>query len=297
MVKSRFRQGLLAVAVALSLVFAGCGARDGKPAAKPTAPGLTVNVIDVGQGDAILIRTAQQTVLVDTGDVPAKEKLVAFLKDQGISQLDKVFITHPHADHLGGMAQIMDSFPVKHIYDSGQTTTTAMFRNYLAMVHKKNIPFTVVSPGMLIDIGAGAALKVLGPPKPLLAGTGSDLNNNSIVMRLIYGNFSMLLAGDAEEAAESAILKQFGSEIKSNVLKSGHHGSHTSSSLPFLQAVAPEVAIISVGKNNDYHHPHPSTLKKYAERKIKVYRTDMDGTVTVNVAPEGKSYTITKERQ
>ncbi len=282
-------------AVLMALMIAGCSKGTPYPGAVNGAKApLTIQVIDVGQGDAILIRASGQVTLVDTGDVPAREKLVSYIKNQGITTIDKVIITHPHADHLGGMNSILENFTVKHVYDSGQTTTTPMYRQYLTTIRKKNIPFTVLLAGSQIDIGGETVLKIFNPDKPYIVGE-SDLNNNSVVAKLIYGSFSMLLAGDAEHEAEARMLEKYSGELKSTVLKSGHHGSSTSSTPAFLKAVTPEVAIISVGANNDYHHPHPSTLKKYADLKYKVYRTDKDGTVTIT--SDGQTYTITKEKQ
>lgn len=281
-----------AIILTFLLFLTSCGhdsAERGKPGSR--AP-LTVQVLDIGQGDAILIRTPNQVILVDTGDIPTRSKLVDVLKSQGISILDKVIITHPHADHLGGMTAIMDNFTVKQIYDSGLPTTTALYRQYLTAVQKKNIPFAVLNAGSELDLGGGVILKIFAPEKPFI--TNSEANNASIVGRLIYGNFSMLLAGDAENESESRMVQRYGTELASAVLKSGHHGSNTSSSPAFLRTVHPEAVIISVGANNDYHHPHPSTLKKYKESKINVWRTDTDGTVTVT--SDGESYNISKEK-
>lgn len=282
---------VLILALVMLALVAGCG----KPAVDNPKPNkLAVNVMDVGQGDAVLIRTPEQITLIDTGDMPARDKLVAYLKGQGISAIDNLIITHPHADHIGGAVIILEHFTVKHVYDSGQPTTTSLYRNYLSLIQKKKIPFSVLTAGGQIDIGNGGLLKVFFPDTPFISGSESDLNNNSIVIRLVYGDFSMLLTGDAEQEAEGRMLKKFAGELKSQVLKSGHHGSRSSSSLPFLEVVKPEVAIISDGVNNDYHHPHPSTLKKYDKLKIKVYRTDTDGTVTVD--SDGKTYNITNEK-
>lgn len=277
------------------IVMTGCkgGTAGGNNLTAANTP-LTVKVLDVGQGDAILIRAKDQIVLVDTGDVPAKDELVKMLKNQGITTIDKLIITHPHADHIGGATAVLQAFTVKQIYDSGQKTTSNLYKQYLTQIQKKNIPFTVVSAGMTIDLGNDMVLNILAPDKSLINGTESDLNNNSIVAKLVYQNFSMLLTGDAESESEARMLKKDAAILKSVVLKSGHHGSRTSSSVPFLQAVSPEAAIISLGANNEYHHPHPSTLKKYQDKKIAIYRTDKDGTVTVS--SDGKNYTITKER-
>lgn len=284
---------LLALVMTITVVAAGCSAPSaGQDRTNVAQSQLKIQVLDIGQGDAILIRTAQEVILVDTGDVPTREKLVNYIKSQGITTIDKVFITHPHADHLGGMAGVLNNFTVKQIYDSGLTTTTSLYRQYLTAVQKKNIPFAVVSPGTQIDIGGGVILKVLEPEKPFI--TNSELNNNSIVLKLSYGSFSMLLPGDTEREGENRLLKSYAGELKTTVLKAGHHGSNTSSTTEFLKAVAPEAIIISVGQNNDYHHPHPSTMKKYADINAKVYRTDNDGTVTIT--SDGKNYSITKEK-
>jgi len=287
------RKGLgliLAIVVAMMVVVAGCGKEITKPAEQGQQ--LIVKVLDVGQGDAILIRVAGQTVLVDTGDIGTRDKMVAYIKKEGITTIDKVIITHPHADHLGGIPGILENFRVGQIYDSGQTTTTALYRQYLSLVNKKNIPFTVVTPGTEIVIANDIKLKIFAPTKPFI--TESALNNNSIVAKLIYNKFSILLTGDGEKDSEAHMLKSYGAELKSTVLKAGHHGSNTSSTPEFLKVVGPEAAIISVGANNDYHHPHPSTLKKYEQAKLKVYRTDQDG--TVSITSDGNTYTITKEK-
>jgi len=287
------RKGLclmLVILVAMMVVVAGCKKETAKSAEQGQQ--LIVKVLDIGQGDAILIRVAGQTVLVDTGDIEHREQMVAYIKKEGITTIDKVIITHPHADHLGGMPGILDNFKVGHIYDSGKTSTTALYRQYLSAVNKKNIPFTVATPGSEIIIGDNIKLKIFAPDKSLLAET--EMNNSSIVAKLIYNKFSMLLTGDAEKESEALMLKSYAGELKSNVLKAGHHGSNTSSTPELLKAVGAEAAIISLGANNDYHHPHPSTLKKYEQAKLKVYRTDLDGTVTIT--SDGNTYNITKEK-
>lgn len=295
--KNKWLVVLMIIGAAMLLV-AGCSKENGKsvPQSAKQSPNnapLTVKVLDIGQGDAILIRAAGQIVLVDTGDIGTKDKLVDYIKKEGITTIDKVIITHPHADHLGGMTGILENFKVSQIYDSGQTTTTALYRKYLSLVQKKGIPFTILTAGAEIPISDEIKFKVLAPEKPFIT-EGSELNNNSVVAKLIYRNFSMLLTGDAEKESEERMLKTYKAELKSSLLKVGHHGSNTSSSAAFLKAVAPEAAFISLGANNDYHHPHPSTLKRYEEAQVKVYRTDISGTVTI--ASDGKAYTITKER-
>ena len=289
---------MIAVLMAIMAVAAGCSSGIVKPAeqgqrfeGQQNSP-LIVKVLDVGQGDATLIRVAGQTVLVDTGDIEHRDKIVAYLKREGITTIDKVIITHPHADHLGGMPGILENFTVGRIYDSGRTATTALYRQYLSLVNKKKIPFTVVTPGTEIIIANDIKLKIFAPDKSFLADT--EMNNNSVVAKLIYNKFSMLLTGDAEKESEAIMLKTYAAELKSTLLKSGHHGSNTSSTSEFLKAVKADAVIISLGAHNDYHHPHPSTLKKYEQAKLKIYRTDLDG--TVSITSDGQTYTITKEK-
>ncbi len=292
---------VIAVALFAVLVAAGCSgagitAQPGGKAPATVAAGspLTVQVLDVGQGDAILIRTPEQVVLIDTGDVPARDKLVSMLKSQGITTVDKLIITHPHADHIGGAAALFANFTVKQVYDSGQKTTSNLYRQYLTQISKKKIPFAVVTAGTTIELGNEAQLRILAPEQPFIGGSEPDLNNNSIVAKLIYGNFSMLMTGDAEKEAEERMLKKDAASLKSTLLKSGHHGSKTSSTLPFLKAVNAEAALISLGAGNEYGHPHTVVLKRYSDRKMQVYRTDTEGTLTVT--SDGRTYAITKER-
>ncbi len=282
--------------VAMLIASAGCSAKkvveQGQVSSGQEQGALQVKVLDIGQGDAILIRGGGQTVLVDTGDIETRDKLVAYIKKEGITAIDTVIITHPHADHLGGMLGVLENFKVKQIYDSGQTGTTALYRKYLSEVQKQKIPFNLVKAGDEISITNEIKLKFLAPSKPFI--TESAMNNNSIVAKLTYNQFSMLLTGDAEKESEKNMVKNYPKELKSTVLKAGHHGSNTSSSSGFLKAVAPEAVIISLGVNNDYHHPHPSTLKKYVDAQLKIYRTDLDGTVTIT--SDGKTYKILKEK-
>ena len=252
-------------------------------------------MLDVNQADAILIQTPQQAILVDTGDIKTKEKLVSYIQQAGITVLDKVVITHAHADHLGGMSEVIKSIPIRQIYDSTFPYTTATYRNYLRTVQQKKIPFSRLHAGMQIDLDNGIYLKVLAPEKEFITGSGSDINNSSIVLKLVYGDFSMLLTGDAEVESEQLMLKQYKAELKSRVLKSPHHGSRTSSSPAFLKAVAPEAVVISLGANNDYHYPHPSVMKRYQAAKMNIFRTDLHGTVTIT--SDGKTYTIKKEKR
>lgn len=276
----------------ITLILSGCG-KGAEKAVNTEAP-LEIKVLDVGQGDAILIKAGGKVTLIDTGDVPMRDKLMVGLSNAGVKSIDNLILTHPHADHIGGVKDVLSTYEVKAIYDSGQVTTSKLYKDYLLLAKKKNIPIKIVSEGDTLDIGDGVNLAVLNPFKPPITGTKSDLNINSIVTRLTYGNFSMLLAADAETEAEEKMVEKYGNKLKSTILKSPHHGSNTSSSPEYLKKIAPEVVIISVGANNDYHHPHPSVLKRYQTNKYKIYRTDENGTVTI--LSDGKNYNIIKEK-
>ena len=258
-------------------------------------------MLDVGQGDAILIRTAEQTILIDTGDTDEHEKFAAALKKEGVKTVDKLIITHPHADHLGGASVVFKECEVRAVYDNGQTTNSKLYREYLKTIKAKGIAYQALRDGDTLDFGSGVSFKVLSPTEEMVKEGGKNkdgkvnLNLNSVVGRLTYGNFSMLFTGDAEQETEAGILQRHkAEEIKSLVLKSPHHGSKTSSSPAYLKAAAPEAALISLGAGNEYHHPHQVTLDKYAKMNMKVWRTDQSGTITVT--SNGQGYEIKGEK-
>lgn len=300
---------MVSVLVLLTAMLTGCGssarsagsASSGSNAAAGAGKDLTVKMLDVGQGDAILIRTAEQTILIDTGDTDEHEKFAAALKKEGVKTVDKLIITHPHADHLGGASVVFKECEVRAVYDNGQTTNSKLYREYLKTIKAKGIAYQALRDGDTLDFGSGVSFKVLSPTEEMVKEGGKNkdgkinLNLNSIVGRLTYGDFSMLFTGDAEQETEAGILQRHkAEEIKSLVLKSPHHGSKTSSSPAYLKAAAPEAALISLGAGNEYHHPHQVTLDKYAKMNMKVWRTDQSGTITVT--SNGQGYEIKGEK-
>lgn len=259
---------------------------------------LTVKVLNIGQGDSILIQTGEKTVLVDTSDVDERDKLRAELKKADVKKIDTIILTHPHADHIGGMDVVLDEYPVGMVYDNGMPSTSKLFLGYVKKLKEKKIERKGLVAGDRVDLGGGAVFEVLAPSAELVKegnvkGYKHDPNNESVVGRLVYGNFSMMLTGDAEKKEEQEILAA-GSSVQSTILKSGHHGSKTSSSADFLRAVRPEAALISCGMNNDYGHPHKETMKKYHALDIPVYVTAANGTITVT--SDGKTYDISVEK-
>lgn len=280
---------LLLVASVLLLWFgASC---QGKPATTEPGSELLLAVLDVGQADSILVKSpAGRTMLIDAGNGRSDvEKVVLpFLRAQGITSLDYLVLTHPHQDHVGGMPTLLDSLPVSAFVDSVQPgITNQTYLQTLQAVQTKAIKPIKARRGQTdIDLGAGTEVKVLGPEDPLLETGDSTTNNNGVVLRLTYGSVSVFLAADIEQEAERRLLGRR-DNLRSQILKVGHHGSRYSSSPEFLDAVNPEVALISAGAGNPYGHPHGQLLERLERRNLKTYRTDLHGTIQVLVDERG----------
>jgi beta-lactamase superfamily II metal-dependent hydrolase len=232
---------------------------------------LKIHYIDVGQGDSELIQIGDKNILIDAGT--SDKKALKYLKSIGVTTLDYVIATHPHEDHIGSMDDVINNLNVKTFYAPKATTTTKTFENMVNALKNKNLQITVPKVGGQITIG-NATLTFLAPNSEKY----EDLNNYSIVVKLKYGNNSFIFMGDAEDVSESEILaKQL--DIQADVIKVGHHGSSSSTTQAFLDKLNPKYAIISCGKDNDYGHPHKETLDKLKAKNIKIFRTDLNGTI------------------
>ena len=253
-----------------------------------TAGTLKVSVLDVGQGDSILIQSpAGKTMLIDAGPSDGGSRVVADLKARGITSLDAAVASHGDADHIGGYQVVLSQFSVAHFYDPGYPHTTSTYEKLLTTIDQKNIKYTTPTAGQSIDLDPAVRIDVLSPDGKNAGGT----NDNMLVLRLSYGSTSFLLAGDMPDTLEQKIA----STLKpTTVLKVGHHGSKTSSSAAFLDVIKPEVAIISVGPGNSYGHPAAETLSRHQAVGAKVYRTDQAGTVTVTT--DGNTYTVAADK-
>jgi len=233
--------------------------------------------IDLGQADGILIQSAKNAVLIDGGEYATRDTLVNYLQNAGITTLDYVVATHPHSDHIGGLATVVEKFEVKNVLMPDATNNTATFEKLLTAIENKGISITVPSVGDKITAGI-IEFTVLAP-----AGKDyKDLNDVSLVLRMVYGETAILFTGDAEAVSEKEMLKS-GLSLRANVLKAGHHGSRSSSSADFLDVVRPGMVVVSCGRQNSYGHPHKEFLERVGqpERNITLLRTDELGTIII----------------
>jgi competence protein ComEC len=250
---------------------------------------LRVNVIDVGQGDAVLVEFPDgKTMLVDAGprtmSYDAGERsVVPFLKRRNISTIDLLVVSHPHSDHIGGAPAVLEQCDVKRVIDSGQPIRSEIYSTYLRDVRGERCAFESAHVGTAIDESPNVRLYVLSPAPGYVdvdtTHPPGNLNNTSVVVKLQYGDISMLLSGDAEKEAEDDMVAVYGDFLRSTLLKVGHHGSSTSSTQMFLDEVRPDFAVISVGKNNKFHHPSPTVIQRYEEMGVHISRTDEEGAI------------------
>lgn len=256
---------------------------------------LYVHCLDIGQGDAILIEWRGRWTMIDTGDVEHRAQIADYLDRYSVKRLEQLIITHPDGDHLGGAYAVLRHVPVGRVYDNGQEKLNYMYRTYLRTLARTGVKRTTARKDDVIDLDDGATLTLMGPPQPLLTRKAgkADYNNNSVVAMLSYGDFRMLLTGDAEKEEEAWLVENYANRLRATVLKVGHHGSYTSSSADFLRRVRPQIAVISCGRNNSYGFPHKEPMARLNVIETKVYRTDRDGTVTV--LTDGKAVAVRKE--
>ncbi|PKM92769.1 MAG: hypothetical protein CVU80_01605 [Elusimicrobia bacterium HGW-Elusimicrobia-4] len=259
------------------------------------ASALTVTFINVGQvGDSILIQTPlNKNILIDGGLWYAGEKNIApVLKNKNIEKIDTVILTHPHGDHYGGLEYILKNFKVSEVLDSGIASPIDPYQDFLEEVKKSGAAYKIVAVGEKYDWGGCEAI-VLNSKNEILYSTAA-YNDHSVVIKLVHGKNSFLFTGDIEKEAEN-FLRGYGIKIKSTVLKIPHHGSSSSSSYEFLKKVAPKIAVLTVGYPNDYGPPVFSTLEKYKQLNIKLYRTDIDG--NIEIISDGKAIKINTEKK
>lgn len=238
---------------------------------------LRVQIIDVGQGDSILVECGGKSLLIDAGDNGSEQKIINVLRSRGVQKLNYIIATHPHADHIGAMPEVINEFGAELLImpkiPDNLIPTSATFSALLDAMEKNCDKNVYSSVGKVYQLG-GASFEILGP----ISQNSEDLNENSVVIRLDYGENSFLLTGDASGYEENEILNS-GADISCDVLKVGHHGSSTSSSAKFLKKVMPGISVISCGANNRYGHPNANTVKRLRKVCDNIYRTDIDGDI------------------
>lgn len=249
---------------------------------------VAVHFIDVGQGDAeLILLPGGKTLLIDAGDNGQEGRLLSHLRSAGVSQIDYLVGTHPHADHIGGMQEVVDAFPIGKIFMPKVTHTSKTYLDLLKSIDGKGLSIETAHQGKLLFDENGVRAEFLAPCQD----SYDELNNYSAVLRLTYQNVSFLFTGDAEVLSENEMLSA-GVHVQATVLKIGHHGSSTSTNPKFLKAVLPVYAVISCGKGNSYGHPHTQTLKNLKKSGVQVFRTDEMGTIIMET--DGKNVNIKK---
>lgn len=239
---------------------------------------LEVYFVDVGQGDGVVIKNGDIFVVVDGGEKSSANIFTGFLSSLGAEEIELYVATHPHSDHIGAGASVLNEFDVKTVmtttFSEFNMPTTKTYENFLTAVDDEDCDVIFVEPGESYTVG-DMTLDIFAPIKET-----NDYNNMSIVFKLTYGKTSFLFTGDAEKESEELML-QNGFDLSADVLKMGHHGSSTSSSEEFFNTVHPRIAVISCGEGNSYGHPHRETIALLDTTKTKYYRTDESGTVVI----------------
>ncbi|MDC3413451.1 MBL fold metallo-hydrolase [Aquibacillus sp. 3ASR75-11] len=264
---------------------------------EPRNKEMKVHFIDVGQGDSILIETPNGKNMLIDGGAPSKGKdVVRYLKKEGITTIDLVVSTHPDVDHVGGLAHVLEELNVKKVLDSGKLHTTEMYYDYINQIKKHNIPVELAQEGQKIELDPKIDIKVLNDYRFMKTN-----NQASLVLSVKYGSIDFLLMGDVEIDQEQYLLDRY--NLRSEIVKVGHHGSDSSSSFEFLQKVDPEAAILTYGPNNEFGHPVDRVIENLQQVGSTIYSTAKSGNIvittdgnTYDVKVSGKSYITTDSK-
>ena len=256
-----------------------------------TGGGLTVRYIDVGQADCALLECDGEFLLIDGGNRDDSQLVVSFLEQQGVKELAAVVCSHAHEDHVGGLPAVLAVYPTKAVYAPTKTYSSSIFDKFVYYTDQQGLDITIPAPGDQFALGQ-AVVTVLGPVKSY-----ADTNDTSIVLRVTYGETSFLFTGDMETEAENDMLDYWEgkADCKADVLKVGHHCSNTSTGYRFLNEVNPAYGVISVGKGNDYGHPHKEPMSRLRQAGVTILRTDELG--TIQAVSDGKEVTFTWQNQ
>jgi len=251
---------------------------------------LEVDFFDVGQGDAIFVETMdKKQILIDGGpDLSVLEKIGRAMSFYD-RYIDIIVLTHPEQDHLNGLIEILKRYNVGAVITSGIIKDTEQYKEFIRIIKEKNIPIYIAKLGGEIDFGNNIKLNILYPFESIAGKEASDVNNFSVVSQLIYNNFKLLLTGDIEKSAENKLINS-GIDLKSDILKIAHHGSKTSTSDEFLKKVDASLAMILVGKDNKYGHPHQEVLDRLAN--LQIFQTGKDG--DIKIFSDGNQFFVKK---
>ena len=278
------------------------------------AENLTAHFIDVGQGDSILLQFNGKSLLIDGGPAEMGSRLEEYLREQNVTHLDLMILTHPHDDHIGGLIAVLEDFPVKQAMDNGENDSTLIYKRFRALIDKKNISYALAYAGQEIDLDPALKIEVLWPPSGGISGgaklsqnkaiknpwesivvraLSGDMNQHSLVLRITYNRISLLLMGDADTVVEGILISSVGN-LSSQILKVGHHGGTSASRSEFLEKVRPAVSVISVGEGNLYGYPTKRTLDALQAVGSRVYRTDTCGDIIITT--DGRNYSLSSEK-
>ena len=289
MYKNNLNNTVFLIAVLFISIITACTLKP-IPSTYKAARTATIHFLDVGQGDSTLFSLPSgEIILVDAGDSSAGLKVTGYLKDLGISRIDHLIFTHLHDDHIGGIFMVMKEFDVINIYDNGFSNPDSyIYKDYFSLIDNSPSIYNILRTGTSLTFGE-VSIEVLNPrAQP----TGNH-NRDSIVMKVNYGNISVLMAGDMETVGERDLLKR-SHGLSSQILKVSHHGDRDSTSDEFLKRLQPEIAIISVGEGNKYARPHQEVLDRLNRTGARVYRTDINGAIILKT--DGNEYSLQTER-
>ena len=284
---TKFLKSLISILIMASFIFTGCAtdgvANDNLSSVSPSGV-LEVHFLNVGQADCSLIKFSDgSNMLIDAGNNGDAKYVTEYLNNQGVKRLDVVVGTHPHEDHIGSLDTVINNFDIGTVYMPDDVATTKTFTGVIDAIENKGLSITEPVVGSTFNLG-GANFTILGPQKKY-----DDHNNNSIVLKMVYGDTSFMFTGDAEVKAEEDIMAK-GYDLKADVLKVGHHGSSTSTSDKWLSLVDPMYAVIQCEKGNDYGHPHKETIQKLNAKGIEIFRNDELGEIVITT--DGKNITV-----
>lgn len=256
-----------------------------EPASETVTEGkLMVHYLDVGQGDSIFIELPNgEAMLIDSGENHHGEGIIEYIENEGYNRIDYLVGTHPHSDHIGSMAYIVNNFDIGSIYLPKVSANTKQYESLLSAIQNKGLTVKNGKAGVNVVSGTGFSADIIAP----LTIDKGNLNNCSIVLKIVFGTTSFLFTGDAETGEMNDIDK---GELRSDVLKAGHHGSKTSTTNKLIKKIKPEFTVISCGKGNEYGHPHSEVLKALEKTGSRVYRTDKDQTIII--ISDGREYTV-----